>query len=243
MAKHVLTDCGIYFAGYDFTGIMNQAEFTIGRDEVEATTFGDTVRNFQPGFLTAAFTSSGYFDATLAGIANVNLGAAAESTLIVAPTDTEGDPALIMAAELAQVTWGGTVGDMTPIDLRFGTRRDAGRGRLMFKRSITASANSSIVQLGALASNQTLLMAVTTTAATTGTSPTMSLTVFSDDSAGFASPTSRGAVTPLGAVRTAEIVRIDGPITDDYWRINAFVTGTSPVYQVAVALAIITNQL
>ena len=67
MAKHIISDCGIFYAGYDFTGTMNQTEVTLSRDELEQTTFGDATRNFLPGLLTATATASGFFDATLSG--------------------------------------------------------------------------------------------------------------------------------------------------------------------------------
>ena len=241
MAKHIISDCGIFYAGYDFTGTMNQTEVTLSRDELEQTTFGDATRNFLPGLLTATATASGFFDATLSGVANANMPSSSEDALIIAPNSTEDGPAIVMASQLNSFTWGGEVGELATADLAWGTRSYAAKGNLAFDRTITSNVNSSVINLGALSASQTILLAVTTTGSTTGTSPTLDIELFSDSTSGFSSPTSRLSTSQLGSVRTSEVVKLSGAITDSYWRVSATVGGTSPSYSVAVAIAIATK--
>ena len=146
-----------------------------------------------------------------------------------------------MASQLNSFTWGGEVGELATADLAWGTRSYAAKGNLAFDRTITSNVNSSVINLGALAASQTILLAVTTTGSTTGTSPTLDIELFSDSTSGFSSPTSRLSTSQLGSVRTSEVVKLSGAITDSYWRVSATVGGTSPSYSVAVAIAIATK--
>ncbi len=241
MAKHIISDCGIFYAGYDYTGTLNQTEVTLSRDELEQTTFGDAARNFLPGMLTATATASGFFDASLSGVANANLSASAEEALIIAPNSTEDGPAIVIASQLNSFTWGGEVGELATADLAWGTRSDAAEGKLAFDRTITSTVNSSVINLGALSASQKILLAVTTTGTTTGTSPTLDVELFSDNSNGFSSPTSRLTTIQIRSAKATELGKLSGAITDSYWRVTATVGGTSPSYSVAIAIAIATE--
>lgn len=102
--------------------------------------------------------------------------------------------------------------------------------------AVTASAAGTGAQLGALSATQEMHAALHVFNAD-GTSPTLDADIESDDNSGFSSAVVRGSFaqkTDIGS----EYLTIAGAITDDWWRINFTLGGTSPSFGFAVSLGI-----
>lgn len=71
-----------------------------------------------------------------------------------------------------------------------------------------------------------------------GTTPSLTVTVQSDDNSGFSSPTSRisfSAATAAGSQWGAVV----GPVTDNWWRVSWTVSGTTPSFLFLVTFGIV----
>jgi hypothetical protein len=133
----------------------------------------------------------------------------------------------------------GPVGELHTYDLR-AVGRDAGiaRGLVLHPRATarTVSGTGVARQLGAVSATQRLWAALHVPAAS-GTTPSLTVRVQSDDNAGFTSPTDRITFT-AAAGRTAQMSSVAGAITDQWWRVTWTVTGTTPSFRFSVAAGI-----
>jgi len=239
MAKHALTNAGIYFSGHDFSGDMNAVQLQLGADAQEVTAFGHTARNFVPGLLSSVFSASGYFeaaspDATLAG--NLAVGG---DVLILAQDASVGSVAWMMQALLHEYKLLGQVGQAAPFDLAIAAEDAAMRGQVEVLSTLSTSTASTGVQLGALSSAQRLWAAAMTTGAPGGSTPTLDLKVQSDDNGSFTSATDRITFSQM-TTRSQEMASVDGAVSDDYWRFSWTVGGSTPTFPMIAAFGIVT---
>lgn len=238
MAKHVLSDAGIYFAGFNISGDLNQCQLQLDVDPVEVTVFGDAAHNFVPGLKTSVFSASGFYDSPADSTVAGNL-ATTNDILIASGQPAVGAVAYMMKALMSQYTLGGQIGDAFPFDFACAARDQAFRGQLEILSSLSATGASTGVQLGALASTQRLWAAAMTTGLPTGSSPTLTLKVQSDDNSGFTSATDRITMTQFTG-RGQAMNSVDGAITDDYWRFSYTLGGSTPVFPIVAAFGIVT---
>lgn len=147
-----------------------------------------------------------------------------------------------MQALVASLTpVGGTVGDMH----RFDWKGETGQSPLIHtgvlmaaKAARTSSSNSGTAQqLGAVGASQRIWAALHVFAAS-GTTPSLAVTVKSDNSVGFGSPTTQITFTSA-TTATSEVKSTAGAITDDYWRVDWTISGTTPSFTFAVAIGIL----
>ena len=132
-----------------------------------------------------------------------------------------------------------TVGDIAMANIGGAARQGpVVRGTILHPPSTarTSTGDGTGAQIGALSASQSMYVAVHITAAS-GTSPTLDLELESDDNSGFSSATSR--ITFTQATTTGwQWAKVDGAITDDYWRITYTLGGTSPSFEFAVIAGI-----
>lgn len=100
------------------------------------------------------------------------------------------------------------------------------RGVRMFapSTSVTATANGTGYQLGALSASQSLFAALHVLSRTGTLS--MTLKIQSDDNSGFTTPTDRITSFTAATGRTYQWGSVAGAVTDDYWRAVLTCTGT-----------------
>ena len=240
MGIDVLRDQKVWFGAYDLTGKMNSIGLAYGAPLLDADAFGNTGKERLSGLPAATAQHEGYWDevvdaALFAEIGQVN------TPMSVAPVNgTEGSRVHFFHAAAAEYSSGGDVGDI----YRFSVSAEGSGGEelisgtLMANRSAAAaSGNSAARQLGAVASGQKLFAALHVTAVAGGT-PTLDVTVESDDGAGFASPTTRMTFSQKTAIGFEWPTPVAGAISDDWWRIDWTIGGTAPLIDFAVMLGI-----
>jgi hypothetical protein len=102
----------------------------------------------------------------------------------------------------------------------------------------TATGSGTALQLGAVAAGQRLYANAHVLSVAGTATPTITLTVQSDNAVGFPSSTTQltfAAKTAIGG----ESLRTNGTaITDDWWRVGWTITGTSPSFLFLVSLGI-----
>lgn len=113
------------------------------------------------------------------------------------------------------------------------------RGALLHPSNVarTSSGSGTGRQLGEVVAGKSMYAALHVIAAS-GTTPSLTVAVQSDDNADFSSATTRLTFTAATAVG-AEWSSVAGAIADDYWRITYTISGTSPSFAFAVTAGIV----
>lgn len=233
MAVLSLTDAYAYVAGYDFTTDTNNLAMTTDVTPLEKTTFGSGGWTESAGGLKSVnFGYSGFWgvDSGVNGQAPDNqafpqLGTA-DQVYTVGPVETEGSPAYMFRAMKSQYTMGGQVGELLPFSLQANGTNGLGavRGQLAKSRGTVAATGplGSAVNLGAASATQRLYASFHAFSAGT----TITVQVQSDDTSGFATPTTVATIGPLTASGASWSQDL-GPVTDTWFRFNvSAITGS-----------------
>jgi hypothetical protein len=239
----LLRDVKIYQGEYDLSGDHNQIAIATRVDAKVKTTFGAAAR----------ISEAGLFESKANGQVGIAYGADEVDAVLfskLAQSDipvtlspdggAAGEVAHFFQAMLASYEpMGVSVGD-----LHVGRWAAEGSGGYPMIRGIvfvaagsrTASFNSSVIELGAVAAGQRLFAAIHVLSAS-GTTPTLDAIVKSDDGSGFASPTNRITLAQKTAIGS-EFASVAGAITDTFYRVDVTIGGTSPDFSAVIVVGI-----
>lgn len=246
MAKFVFRDVKIYYGGRDLSGELSSLNLEFGAETPDSTVLSDSTRRRLPGLLSVSSTHNGWWDSVSATDSvdkdlfdQVGAGALLISASINA--GVIGEIAYSWKALTAEYAPGATVGEV------FGyTFNTTGDGRLVrgtvFENSaftFVGATQGTSNNFGAALSTDTIYSSIHVYAVS-GTSPTLDVTVESDDAdaSPFASPVVRLTHPQMTAVGSNQQTLV-GPVTDDWWRYVITVGGTTPSFTLYAALAIL----
>ena len=243
MATFVLTDGRFFLNGFDMSGHTQSMTLDLTADEVDVTSINSGgFRSKIAGLQDASLTANGFFEAGADkpdGLLGVSAGAELIGT--VSPTSSAGDTAYFLKSRNFSYSIGGAVGDVMPFSITNANSSDrAVRGTIMVDDSanLTATANSTGRNLGAVAAGKSLFVAAHVVSVSGTSTPTLAVKVQSDDNGSFTSPTDRITLTNFTAVG-AQYSKVAGAITDSHFRINSTITGTNPSFKVFITVGIV----
>ena len=151
-----------------------------------------------------------------------------------------GDVAYMFKAAMANYNPGGAIGELHKFSFDAEAADfDLIRGNVLHVAAASVSSGSSTPQqLGAISSVQKLYATLPAIAASAG--DTLDVIIESDDAVGFTTPVTRATFTQIaGGVPAGEwLTPVDGPITDDWWRISWTIAGTSPSFDFITSMGI-----
>lgn len=232
----------LYVDGYDLSGHLQGLAFDASVEMQDDTTFGDTARSNAPGLDDFTLQHEGVWSAG-AGLPDTVFDAQkglADLLATMAPVNgDEGAIAYLMRVTQGSYSLGGTIGDLHRFSVSLSASGGVGavRGTLMTNRTITASGSGTGRQLGAVGASGTLYAGLHVLSAS-GTSPTLDVTVESDDASGFASPITRVTFAQATAIGS-QWETLGGAVADDWWRVSWVIGGTgSPSFDAVVVLGI-----
>lgn len=246
MTKMVMLNTRMFVSGADLSGSGNKIE--IGA-EVEAK----AVTNFR----------SGGAEELLAGLDKVEISAEGQweaGTLgmvddafwanrrilepwTVGPTEASdtavGNVMYLTKALRTKAQWFGSVGDVAPWTLDAKGSWPLVRGQSVHPSGTprTATGTGTPVQIGAVAAND-FLYANLHVLSVAGTTPSITVSVQSDNGVGFASPVTQAPAFAAATAIGGQSIRIPGPITDDWWRLSWTISGAGPSFLFLAALGI-----
>lgn len=242
MGKQILTDCRIFTGGADLSAMSNQAEVQAEVEEKDGTTFTSLGwTELLAGLGSGEINASGFWeagdaskvdDATWAGLGGL-------TAWTVCPTVANvGALAYFMKAMQGNYAAGGEVGEIAPYKADAKSTWPVVRGQIGHPAGTarTTTGTGSSVQLGAVPAGKSLYAAIHVLGAT-GTTPSLTARVESDNATGFPSAVTQMtfvAATALGG----QILRVPGPITDDWFRFAWTISGTTPSFLFVGALGI-----
>jgi hypothetical protein len=247
VAVHKFTNAGIYLDGYDVQTDHNQIAIAHNAEALDKTTFGATTRQHLGGLKSVELSGNALTQYDSSGVAIEDLIKTWEAVqglvFTVTPNGaTAGDVAYIGKGLITgHKPVGGAVGELHQFGWQAGGQKSplTRAAVVAAKASRTTSSNASAGQIGALAANQRLYAALHVFSKS-GSSPTLDVIVASDDNSGFTSATTRGTFAQKTNVG-AELLAINGAVTDDYWRVAWTIGGSStPTFSFAVSIGIVT---
>jgi hypothetical protein len=238
MAVYSNTAMGLYVDGFALEGFASQAELSVDVDEIDVTTIGSAGwRNKIPGLAGLKLSATGFQDVTLTGVDTTIPGTSTGQNVITfGPTVASvADPAFLFAGRTTTRTpLTGQVGDAAGFQFDW-----VGDGRIVRGQNLhpsaarTATGNGTATTFTTPATGQSL-WATFHVFTVSGTTPSVTFTVQTDDNAGFTTPTTRitsNAFTTTGAQYTSAA----GPMaTETHIRVVYTITGTTPSFTFAV---------
>lgn len=241
MPAFVFTDAKIKFGGRDLSGVSNQITLTGEVDLQETTTFGANYRTRLAGLFTSSAQLEAYWENISANDSLdsdifARLAAGTQLFSSAAEGGLVAGIAYMFEADLESYALGDNIGELAKATIAIQGNARLLRGQVLENSTRTATANGTAVQAGAVLATETVHSGIHVTAAS-GTSPTLDVTVESDDASGFASPLLRITHTQLTGVGS-ELKSLAGVVTDDWWRLVLTIGGTTPSFTVFGTLAI-----
>jgi hypothetical protein len=244
MAKFTLQNVRLFVAGADLTTVNNKLELTAEVEAQDSTAFvptGDAWSEVLPGLRTFEASGEGQWEAGDPGkVDNVSfsdLGAATPWTACPA-TAAVSSLAWLGSTQRTSYELGAPVGDVAPW-------KADGKGTSPLVRGViahppgtarTTTGVGSSVQLGAVSATQALYVGLHVHSVT-GTTPSITARIESDNATGFPSAVTVGTFVAANAIG-GQWLRIPGPITDDWFRAAWTISGTGPSFLFTVSFGI-----
>lgn len=237
MAHLVLTNTQFVLNDLDVSGDSNTVTMDLSREELDASVFGDTFRRRLPGLPSGSLDAGGFVNL---GTNNqehelfTDLGLADRVVTVAAEGGAVGNVAYSFKALESSLSLLGTHGEIAPWSASGVTSSHFTRGTILHPTSSarTATGNGTATNLGAITSTQYLHVALHVIAAS-GTTPTLDVTIESDDNSNFTSAVTRATFTQVSTTG-AEYLVVAGPVTDTWWRAVYTIAGTSPSFSFLV---------
>ena len=234
MSKFTLQNVRLFAAGADLTTRNNRAEMSMEAESKDATAFtatGNTWHEELAGIKTVTVDGAGQWEAgdlsMVDDSAFAMLGATAPLTLCP-QTAVDGSLAYLTAFNRQAYTLGGAVGDVVPWSGHWVGNWGLARGQVLATptaRTVTGTGSIITLPNAPLLASQYAVGTLHLMGLTVGASVT--LTIQSAATVGFASPTTRLTFNAQSAIG-GQVFRIAGPITDLYWRASYTISGSSP---------------
>ncbi|MFI2465937.1 hypothetical protein ACH475_06110 [Streptomyces globisporus] len=243
MGKFVLFNARLFAPGADLTGASNKIELTSEIEDKDTTNYySQGWKEVIGGLGSAEISGEGQWEAgDPSKVDNASwstLGGVGPYT-VCPDTSTVGALAYLTSGMRADYKIGDAVGEVAPWTGTVKSSWPLVRGQIGHPPGTarTTTGNGTVLNLGAIPAGKRLYAALHVLSAS-GTTPSLTVSVESDDAAGMASPTSRLSFA-AATVPGGQVLRTDGTaITDTHYRLAWTVSGTTPSFMFAVSLGI-----
>lgn len=240
----VLTNARVYHGQRRMDTDMTAVSSSFEAEEVDDTVFNDNTRSNEGGLKVI---SVGYEGLVTFGAGEVDdrlfsdVGTGDLPITVAANAAADGDECYFSRYLFSQFEFGGTVGDSHTFSGGAVARGDPlVRGFTLLESTETSNGTGTAVQVGSVASDETVYGVLHVTASSGDSSQTLDVTIESDDASGFGSPTTQLTFSQVTTSATFGWQSKAGAITDDWWRAEWTVGGTgSPSFDVYVAAGIV----
>ena len=239
---YITTNAGIYIDGYELSGYSNTLTIEIEKELYDCTTFGEAYRTRLPGMVDARFSAAGYFDPLNTDAVLFAESDDAENIALFAAVNADSGPAYFMRGVQGQYGWTGSKSGAGTWTLSGSTTQSPVVRGVMLDRTLTLSAtgtSSPVIQHGVVTATQSIYAVLQVFSVAGTATPTVTAIIQSDNAIGFPTPTTRLSFTPVTVVGSQWVSAGPAAITDDFWRVSYTITGTAPVFGLAVGFGIL----
>lgn len=243
MAAFVLDNAKLFVGGYDLSGDSHTIKLAAAAEEKNVTTFGSSGFKSRVGGLKAfTLQGSGFVEFGAGENDDVHfagLGLTSNLLTVAADGGAAGEIGYFGQALEGQYQLGDEIGEVLPFTTDFVGSGPLVRGTILEDGGTarTTSGNGTARELGAVSAAQKLYVGLHVIAVS-GTTPSLTVKVQSDDASGFASPLDRVTFAAASAVGSQWATPVAGPITDTWYRINWTISGTNPSFLFVVTVGI-----
>jgi len=245
----VLINARIFGSGVNFSGQANKVDLSVEADEADVTVF-EPDNPADAGWKARRATvldwkaacAGHWFAGDPSKVDNAlwdGLGAVDVWTFVKG--GAVGDLAWSGEALEAKYNFLGDHGKLAPFDAAISGSGPAVRSRVAHPHTLVRSAagNGADVLLAAgIPAGQYLYAALQVFSVAGTSTPTLTVVVESDDTAGFTTPVQRLAFAPVTAAQTGQLLRAAGPVTDTHFRVRWTVSGTTPSFLFCATLGV-----
>jgi hypothetical protein len=246
MSKFTLANVRLFAGSADLTTVNNKVELSPEVEEKDSTAFvptGDAWKEVLGGLRSTGLTASGQWEAddTVLGkiddTAWAGLGAVVPCT-VCPSTAAVGSVAWLSGFLETNYVIGGSPGDVAPWSFNAAGNWPLPRGVVAHDPGTarTATGTGTSIQIGAVPTGKSLYAALHVLSVA-GTTPSLTVTVQSDNATGFPSPATSLTFNAATA-KSSQILRTAGPITDDWVRVSWTISGTTPSFLFLVSVGI-----
>lgn len=237
MAKTILTDVGVWLDRYDIRGSLNAAQIEADVDLVECTSFGDVNKAYLPGVKGVRWSFGGYYEDATDAALDPLLGANGLPLTITGDGVQAGAVAYLGSAAVNQLGRRASLGEAVGLTLAGQMSASGfGRGTLLHNGAVTATGSGAVQNIGAAVAGQKVRATLHVTAAA-GTTPSITVAIQSAALVGFGSPVTHATFTAATGLGAQHVVVDPANLTHAFWRASWTVSGTTPAFTIAVALA------
>lgn len=243
MAVFVANNVKAWMDGYDISGDLNKLGLVYAADMVEATAYGHDTHIQTAGLKDIKAELEGWWQTGADEIDPVlfdRLGIA-DTVFSCSPDGgDEGEIGFSFKTLLGEYSPGASIGELLAFKCTAGGRGSPGliRGTVMHNATRSSDSSGTARQLGAVSATQYLYASLHVLAVTGSSTPTLTVKVQSDNLEAFGSATDRITFTNATAIGAQFATPVAGAITDDWWRINWAMTGTTPGFTFVVVVGI-----
>lgn len=244
MAFRVLTNARIFAGGCDITSASNKLELSAEVEDKDRTTFGsDGWKERLGGLADSAISAGGFWEAADATKVDDQMWAALgahDAWTVTEHGATVGTPAFLVNALESSYKLLGAVGDVAPWEAETKGNWPVPRGLIAHPPGTarTATGTGTAQQLGAVSAGQYLYAALHVLSVAGTDTPTITVEIESDDAEAMSSATTRLSFAAATATGANEIARVQGAITDTWFRPKWTISGTSPSFLFVVSFGI-----
>jgi hypothetical protein len=237
MAKQVVRNAAIWLDAYDLQVGANRVDINGTAAAVDATCFADTSRSKLLDTPEAAISAAGYTEDSFAK-ALYDLWGDENLAFTTALTKTVGARAFVASVQNGNFNVGAQRGNVAQFTLACAVGPGGfGQGVLLHVgNGIAATGTGAIQTLRGISANMRAVASLHVTSVG-GTTPSVTARVESAPTVAFAAPVTRATFTAVTAVPgSGQTQLILGPVTDIYWRAAWTISGTSPLFNLSIAL-------
>ena len=238
MAIGIFANKKIYVNGYDVSGYTNQLTMNMRNDLQDSTSLSDSGRVYTPGHNEIEFSAEGFWEPTVDGVLHGDIGADTTEISWYSTAGTANSIGYGIPATIESYAPDIKVGQLRAFSI--GAKATGKVVRLTTLDGVitkTSTFDGDVIELGAVTAAQKVYSFVHVIAAS-GTSPTLDVTIRSDDNEEHTSATTRITHTQLTDVGS-EVKSADGAITDTWWSVRCTIGGSDPSFTAIVGVGII----
>ena len=211
-----------YLGELDMSGQSNALAINYSANASDNTTLeDDTVTMAAGGIKQFDASLEGYWSAPEDAVIFGDVGSDSVFTGVNG-TGAVGDPAFCLPVVVSAYNPSGAHGELLAFSASMASRGNMGRGQLGCNATLTTSGSQAGVELGAVSATQKLIASLHVISASAG--DTIDVIIESDVNDAFGSPTTVLTFSQAAAAG-AQIIEVDGAITDTWFRVTYTIAG------------------
>lgn len=236
MAIYALTNAGLYLNEVSLSPWCRRLTAQLRVDDLDVTTFGASFRARIGGLADLTVSAEGFWDSPTPDVPSFAAVGSGGVVVTVLPFDgSDGAPAVLGRTLGVRYELGASIGEALPFSLELRADDVAANGRILAPEAArSTSGNGTAQQLGVGTGKR--VVATAHVLAASGTSPSLTLKVQTDDSASFTSPTDLITFAPFSAPGAAH--QIASGNADAFYRVAWTISGTSPSFTFVAAVGL-----